>query len=177
MHLLEDTYGIIPHKPQHARSSHQDLLPRKLFRELAYSGFHVVGASTSAFDSVCIWGPQYQMSQSRKKRHSYWLQSITFISSNLHLSKLSLNLDISTDREPTALAACISLQGVSDMGDTKWVVVSVHCRAADRGPHRTYSSSLAGHKKKQSGTSGTRGGGLWSGTGAEIVRRLSDERR
>ena len=56
------------------------------------------------------------------KDHSHWLQTITFMSNNLQLSKLSLSLDMSTDRGPTSDTAYMSLQEVSDMVDAMWVM-------------------------------------------------------
>lgn len=56
------------------------------------------------------------------KAHSHWLETMTFISNNLQLSKLSLTLDMSTDRGPTSDTAYMSLQEVSDMVDAMWVM-------------------------------------------------------
>lgn len=56
------------------------------------------------------------------KAHSHWLQTITFLSNNLQLSRLSLTLDMSTDPESTGDTAYMSLQEISDTVDAMWMM-------------------------------------------------------
>jgi hypothetical protein len=56
-----------------------------------------------------------------REAHSHWVQTITFISNNLQLSKLSLTLDMSASREPFSDTAYMSPQEILDMEQVMWV--------------------------------------------------------